>query len=151
MGLCRLCVYLMSASVGRQGVDGEVIWKGLALGAYIAGLSCLARRENNREPIPFWPVILLAAPIFFAELIDNGASRVLGWVYSIVLVAWSTWALLWSLGREEPKVGFTVSRLLAGVVLVDLLAVAGSPEPWIGWFAVWFALALVLQRFIPAT
>jgi hypothetical protein len=35
--------------------------------------------------------------------------------------------------------------------LVDLLAAAGVGEPWIGCFALCFALALLLQRFIPAT
>jgi hypothetical protein len=56
-----------------------------------------------------------------------------------------------SLGRLEPNIGYTVSRLLAGIVLVDLLAVAGGNEAWIGCFAAWFVLALALQRFVPAT
>jgi hypothetical protein len=34
---------------------------------------------------------------------------------------------------------------------VDLLAVAGVNNPWVGLFGVWFVLALLLQRFIPAT
>jgi 4-hydroxybenzoate polyprenyltransferase len=151
MGLCRLCVYLMTAATGRQGIGGEVVWKGLALAAYVAGLSCLARGENSRRPVEFWPALFLATPIFFAALIDNGAALMQTLVCSLVLAGWSTWALSWSLGQSEPKVGFTVSRLLAGVVLVDVLAVAGNSGPWVGFFAVWFALALVLQRYIPAT
>jgi hypothetical protein len=34
---------------------------------------------------------------------------------------------------------------------VDLLAVASTREGWIVFFGVWFVLALLLQRFIPAT
>ncbi len=151
IGMCRLCVYLLAAVVARQGVSGEVIWKGLALGAYIAGLSCLARQENSRGPIQFWPCLLLAAPVVFAGLIDDGSSWLPALIYSLVLAAWSSWALSWSLGQKEPNAGYTVSRLLAGVVLVDVLAVASSSEPWLGCFAAWFALALLLQRFIPAT
>jgi hypothetical protein len=151
MGMCRLCVYLMAASAAQQGVSGEVIWKGLALAAYIVGLSCLARQENSRGAIRLWPGLLLATPMVFAGLIDNGDSWLPALVYALVSAAWSSWALSWSMGRQEPNAGYTVSRLLAGVVLVDVLAVAGSSEPWIGCFAAWFALALLLQRFIPAT
>jgi hypothetical protein len=151
MGMCRLGVYLMAAAAGPQGVSGEVVWKGLALAAYIVGLSCLARKESSRGRINFWPSLLLATPIIFAGLIDDGASWMPAVVYSLVLAAWSCWAMSRSLGQPEPNVGYTVSRLLAGIVLVDLLAVASSSEPWLGCFGLWFALALLLQRFIPAT
>jgi 4-hydroxybenzoate polyprenyltransferase len=151
MGLCRLCVYLLAASAAEQGVSGEVIWKGLALAAYIAGLSCLARKESGGARINFWPSLLLTAPVVFAGLIDDGSSARPAAVYSVILGLWCVWALSRSMGRPEPNVGYTVSRLLAGIVLVDLLAVAGSDELWNGCFAVWFALALLLQRYIPAT
>jgi hypothetical protein len=151
MGMCRLGVYLMAAAAAQQGVSGEVVWKGLALAAYIVGLSCLARKESWHVQINFWPGLLLATPVVFAGLIDDGASWMPAVVYSLVLAAWSCWALSRSLGQPEPNVGYTISRLLAGIVLVDLLAVASSSEPWLGCFALWFALALLLQRFIPAT
>ncbi len=151
MGLCRFCVYLLAASTAQQGAGGEVIWKGLALAAYVAGLSCLARKESGRDPIRFWPGLLLTAPVVFAGLIDDGSSWMPAAVYSLILAAWTLWALSRSLGQPEPNAGHTVSRLLAGIVLVDLLAVAGAGEPWTGCFALCFALALLLQRFIPAT
>jgi hypothetical protein len=59
-------------------------------------------------------------------LLDAGGGLFAG------VAAWSSWALSRSLGQPEPNVGYTVSRLLAGIVLVDLLAVASSSEPWIG-------------------
>jgi hypothetical protein len=151
MGLCRLCVYLLAATAAQRGVSGEVIWKGLALAAYIVGLSCLARKESSRVRINFWPSLLLLTPVIFAGLIDDGSSWMPAVVYALVLAGWSLWSLSRSLGQAEPNVGYTVARLLAGIVLVDVLAVASSGEPWIGCFAVWFALALLLQRYIPAT
>jgi hypothetical protein len=84
-------------------------------------------------------------------LIDNGPSWLPAVVDSLALAAWCCWALSRSFGQAEPNVGYTVSRLLAGIALVDLLAVAGSAEPWLGCFAVCFVLALLLQRYIPAT
>jgi hypothetical protein len=151
MGMCRFGVYLLAASAARGEANGEVIWKGLALAAYIVGLSCLARKESGRGRINFWPSLLLATPVVFAGLMDDGSSWRPAVVYSLALAAWSSWALSRSLGQPEPNVGYTVSRLLAGIVLVDLLAVASSSEPWTACFAVWFVLALLLQRFIPAT
>jgi 4-hydroxybenzoate polyprenyltransferase len=151
MGACRWCVYLLAASAAPWGASGEVIWKGLALGAYVAGLSCLASKETSRARLNFWPSLLLTTPVVMAGLIDDGPSWMPAAVYSLVLTAWSAWALSRSLGQAEPNPGYTVSRLLAGIVLVDVLAVAGSGEAWLGCCAVWFALALLLQRFIPAT
>ncbi|HUD82214.1 MAG TPA: UbiA family prenyltransferase [Candidatus Saccharimonadales bacterium] len=151
MGACRLGVYLVAASAASNGVEGEVIWKGLALAAYVAGLSWLARKESARVDINYLPCILLVAPIFIAGCVDDGPWAGAGMLFSVVLAAWALWALSRSLGRGGANVGFTVSRLLAGIVLVDLLAVAGTSNPWAGLFGAWFVLALLLQRFIPAT
>jgi hypothetical protein len=151
MAACRLGVYLVAASAASNGVEGEVIWKGLALAAYVAGLSWLARKESTRVEINYWPCILLAAPIFIAGCFDDGPWAGRGILFSVVLAGWAFWAMSRSLGRGGANVGFTVSRLLAGIVLVDLLAVAGTKSPWEGLFGVWFVLALLLQRFIPAT
>jgi hypothetical protein len=49
------------------------------------------------------------------------------------------------------NIGRTVSGLLAGIVLTDLLAVGGA-TPWIGFiFILLFAASLLFQRWIPAT
>ena len=48
--------------------------------------------------------------------------------------------------------GSRPAGLLAGIVLVDWLAVAGGHTTWTGIaFAVLFVTALVFQRFVPAT
>jgi len=151
MGTCRWCVYLLAASTAGRSATGEVIWKGLALAVYVVGLSCLARKESSRTRINLWPCLLLATPVVFAGLIDDGPSWKVAVVYSLVLAAWSSWALRRSLGPGEPNVPCTVSRLLAGIALVDCLAVASTPGPGAAFFGLCFALALLLQRFIPAT
>jgi len=151
MGTCRLCVYLVAATAAQRGVNGEVIWKGLALAAYVAGVSCLARKESSRARINLWPALLLATPLVFAGLIDDGSGWEAAVVYALFLAAWTSWALSRSLGPAEPNLPYTVSCLLAGIVLVDGLAVANASEPRAALFALWFALALWLQRSIPAT
>jgi 4-hydroxybenzoate polyprenyltransferase len=160
MGGCRLLVYLVAASVARPGTPGGVeggavpgypIWWGLALASYVMGLSFLARKETRRERVPFWPCFFLAAPVVLAGLCNNGAAWQTGIVLSLVLVVWVLGALRHLFGRLEPNVGLAVGRLLAGIVWVDLLAVADLTRPWVGLFVLWFLLALLLQRYIPAT
>ena len=62
MGGCRFFVYLVAASIGLNGVTGESIWKGLALAAYIVGLSYLARKESALVRMRYWPCVFLTAP-----------------------------------------------------------------------------------------
>src|SRR6185437_14144237 len=58
MGACRFFVYPVAASVDGR-VTGWSVWCGLALAWYVIGLSFIARRENARGPIPYWPLIFL--------------------------------------------------------------------------------------------
>jgi hypothetical protein len=55
---------------------------------------------------------------------------------------------LWGLERN---IGRTVSGLLAGIVWVDLLAVADCPQTFALLFIILFLSSLVSQRFVPAT
>jgi len=151
MGGCRLLVYLLAGSTGFLGVTGEVVWKGIALAIYVMGLSWLARKESAPVRIQYWPAILLAAPLLIAWLIDDGAERHPAFIASVVLALWVAWTLWQTYGRAHPNVGRAVSRLLAGIALVDLLAVADLSHFSSFLFLFWFGLALFLQEFIPAT
>lgn len=160
MGICRLLVYLVAASVASPGTVGSAegggmtgypLWCGLALAVYVMGLSFLARKETRRGPAPFWPCLFLAAPVILAALCDDGPARRAGVILSLVLIVWVLWAVREVLWRPNPNVGYAVGRLLAGIALVDLLAVADLTRPWIALFVIWFVLALLLQRYIPAT
>jgi 4-hydroxybenzoate polyprenyltransferase len=151
MGICRLLVYLIAACAARSGVTGYVLWCGLALAFYVMGLSWLARKEIWRGPAPYWPGVLLAAPLALAALSDDGFSRQTGNVLSLVLLVWMLWAVRHAFWRDVPKVGYAVARLLAGITLVDLLAVGDLTQPFAALFLIWFVLALLLQRYVPAT
>jgi len=151
LGICRLLVYLIAACAARNGVTGYVLWCGLALASYVMGLSWLARKETWRGPAPYWPGMFLAAPLLLAGLTDDGSARPTGNVLSLVLLVWMLWAVRHAFWRDEPKVGYAVARLLAGITLVDLLAVADLTQPFVALFLIWFVLALLLQRYVPAT
>lgn len=155
MGLCRFWVYVIAGTVGQGDFNGRPIWCGAALALYIVGLSYVARRETRvpgRGVLPYWPLILLAGPILLAGLMDVNGSRKPAIYLSVVLVCWiirCTRAVF--LGGEVVVVRI-VSGLLAGIVLVDWLAVAPQCPFALGViFALLFVATLLSQRFIPAT
>jgi 4-hydroxybenzoate polyprenyltransferase len=155
MGSCRFWVYLIAAAAGIQGVTGWAIWCGLALMAYVVGLSFLARRESTRGPAQFWPVSFLAAPILVALLMNVGPYREPALLVSLVLALWAVRCLQKTFWTGAVNVGRTVSGLLAGIVFVDWLAVAPvaleASRELGGVFLILFLAALLFQRFIPAT
>ena len=154
LGLCRFWVYVIAGSTGVWGVNGGPIWCGAALAFYVAGLSSVARRGSFRGPLPYWPLLLLAAPVFLAMLMNTGAARKDAMLVSLVFVLWVARCARTIFQPGEANVGRIVSGLLAGIVLVDWIAVAPLPQiPHLLSGAVFlplFGATLWLQRFVPA-
>lgn len=157
IGLCRFWVYVIAGtagqgSIGQFGFNGWPIWCGGALAFYVVGLSYVARRESFRGPIPYWPLIFLAAPILLAMLMNQEETRKAAIVMSIVLVLWILRCVRTIFWGGEIVVGRIVSGLLAGIIIVDWLAVApGCPVALSAVFVILFVATLILQRFISAT
>jgi hypothetical protein len=153
MGLCRFWVYVIAGTAGANGLNGNSIWCGLALAFYIVGLSYVARRESFRGPIPFWPLLLLAAPVFLAMLMNAGDARKAAILLSLALVLWVARCARTVFSGGETNVGRIVSGLLAGIVFVDWLAVAPEISHALSAavFLPLFGATLWLQRFVPAT
>ena len=150
MAGCRFFLYLVAASVATNGVTGNVVWCAVALASYIVGLSYLARKESIIGALPYWSAIFLTTPFIIAYYMDDDATRAPAYVILFILLVWIGWALHFTIGKNSPNIGATVSRLLAGIILVDLLVLADKPVFW-PLLALWFLLALLFQRFIPAT
>ena len=150
MGACRFFVYPVAASAGA-GVMGWALWGGLALAVYVVGLSFLARRESAHGALQYWPLWLLPAPVVLAFFMNAGDYRKSAALLSLVLGLWvlrCVRSYLWALDRS---IGRTVSGLLAGIVFVDWLAVADAPRNLGVVFLALFGLAMLFQRFVPAT
>jgi hypothetical protein len=151
MALCRFFLFLMAASVGRNGINGLAVWTAFALAFYIVGLSYVARSESNRGPIRYWPCLFLIAPLILAFLANDGDFRKQSLLLSVILLFWILRCLYHIIFATTKNVGRTVSGLLAGIALVDLLSCNGSAAGWLLLFALMFGLALLFQRYIPAT
>ena len=154
MGLCRFWVYVIAGSTGATGLNGWPIWCGVALAFYVVGLSYVARRENFRGPIPYWPLLLLAAPIVSGHADEHGRR---------------------AQGRHAGFAGFgAVDRALrADRFFSRAKPMSGASCPvcwrelflWTGWrsrrrfphplsavvFLALFGMTMLLQHFVPAT
>ena len=164
---CRLLLILMAAchayiySVGldeapasffMSSTGGVATWTALALFAYVAGLGWLAKVESEPGLVRVWPCLLLALPIGIAVLRNSGEDQRDALMMSAILGLWVLRSLRTTFWVEQPDIGRTVGGLLAGIVLVDLLAVAALvPSGFAVVFVGLFALALAAQRWVPAT
>lgn len=150
MALCRFVLFLCVASIGEKGITGASIWGAIALACYILGLSHLAKGESgeNQKPNPL-PCLLLAVPPLLAFLVHDGEYRFYGLTLIILYVAWMFHCLrkLW---MNAVPITEAISGLLAGIILVDLLTLGLDNPNWI-LLAMLFVIALLCQRFVPAT
>ena len=160
MAGCRFLLYLAAASTGEDGITGEAIWCAFALSAYIVGLSYIAGKESRRGPIRYWPCAFLAVPILLALVMNTAEFRQPALLICAIFGLWVVRCLRYTFGSMERNVGFTVSGLLAGIVWVDLLAVApcshlmgyaSCPHEFAAVFIGLFMTAVVFQRYVPAT
>ncbi len=150
MAACRFLLYLVAASATLRSVNEAVVWHGLALAAYITGLSYLARKESGQGMIQRWPFLFLIVPLAASVLINSNRDAV-SWVATAFLIAWMFWNLRGMLGFGMQNIGRSVAGLLAGIVLVDCSAVPQMSLQYYLVFAGLFVFALILQRKIPAT
>lgn len=151
LGGCRLWIYVIAGAAGRFGLNGWVIYSGLALAFYVAGMNYVTRRDTFRATIPHWPLALLAVPLLLAMLMNTSHFRWPAIVMAVVLTLWTGYAVKSMFTRGEINAGWISSNLHAGIVAVDWLAVAPEIHWWSGMliFPALFGAALWLPRLLP--
>jgi hypothetical protein len=174
MAGCRFLLYLVAASAGLAGITPRAVFYAAALGLYVAGLSYLARSEGRPEAVSrpsttspsatssgpsgsgpsgsgpsgsgpsgnLW--LLLFAPIVSALALTPSVATALASLPLILCLGFAMRA-----GRDH--IGRAVGLLLAGIVLVDLIAISTSSWPMIASCVVLFGVTVLFQRYIPAT
>ncbi len=152
MALCRFFLFLAAASVSDKGLSGQSLWNALSLLSYVAGLSYIAR-GGSREGllVPWWPCILLLLPVPWAYFVSNGIHFAPGMATIAAYLAWTLVAMSDLYATRSPRPDRAVSRLLAGIVLVDLMSLGLGDMGMTALLVGCFLLALFLQRTIPAT
>ena len=106
-------------------------------------------------PITRWLALGAAGGAALSVAMDNwglaGPWQSIALVLALLLGVWIVRSLRHTFWTPERNIGRTISRLLAGIVLVDLLAVVPAAYPMGLVFLLLFASALLFQRFVPAT
>lgn len=158
MGACRTLLYLAAASplVARPWSSPALI-PGLVLGAYIVGLSLMARREapgNRHAASAAWPFLLLLLSPALSSVghVMQGADpryAVLG--IPVGLIYWTSDAVRRMRLHPPQSIGPAVGRLLAGIAWVDAAALAPSHPSTALLFVASVPLLLLWQKRIAAT
>lgn len=149
MAACRFLLYLVAAVAAANELDPVVLWRAAALFAYIVGLSYLARGESTGVRIWPWTIVLLVVPALVAHVRPVTVAKSWLRVATVLQLGWTLWSLTGIKPRFLGALPKGVPGLLAGIVLVDWLAVGGYQNS--GAFVVLFVLALLLQRVAPAS
>lgn len=150
MASCRLFLVLTAAAAAGPLAQRPLV-AAFALAGYIVGLSYFARRERAGGLLSYWPTLFLAAPLFVAgqTLSESVSLAILAATSAFVL--WVVFSLKPAFERPNPRIGAMVGRLLAGIPLVDAIAIAHAPNAPILALLGLTALSFALQRVIPAT
>jgi 4-hydroxybenzoate polyprenyltransferase len=151
MGLCRAFVYAGAAAAATGTVLPPVIAAGLAMLAFVAGVSFAARQERLDRVGNLWPLAALAAPIVLTlPAYQNG---MLAADVHLALTAAVAYAVYLLAKRPTPAaVPRAVVTLIAGISLVDAAFLASVGAVNAALIAVLGFVATVLaQRYVAGT
>lgn len=148
MATARLLVYVTAFCAFQTQVAGTpLIPAGAVLVLYLVGLTYIAKTENQPGPTKYWPAAALFAPSIWFALQGPEATMLpllvlfTGWVVYCITLVYST--------RD---IGGAIGRLIAGIALVDSLALAGvGALSGVLLALVAFGATLFLQRYIKGT
>ena len=151
MAGCRFLLYLVAATTATGGITSKTLWCAGSLAVYIVGLSYIARRETEQPRLNRWVVPLLFVPVLSGCMFAATSNALVAVPLTILFLVWLIWSLRPLVANKAGAIGRVVSCLLAGIVLVDMLAVQGGGGAMPLVFVLLFISALILQRKIPAT
>ena len=149
MAACRVLVYCFAAFATAPHTNPTLIAGMALLFAYITGLTAVARQETRQRIASPWPLALLAIVVACAALL--GMSEPAGISLALVLAAW-VFESVRPLMRERSDVGLAVSRMIAGICLLDAAFIGYRGYVWGAVVAaLGTVLTRLLQRRIPGT
>ena len=155
MGGCRFLLYLVAASVPADGGwfrESVLIWA-FALGIYTVGITLAARGEAEDKRAGSFGVSMLTVPALAAlgTYFLRAESGILVMVFLIVWAGWTAYCVLLLLGDEEGRVSRAVGLLIAGMLLIDAVAIAAAYPLLSAVLIAMLPVVLMMQRRISAT
>ena len=160
MGACRTLLYLAAGSAAGQNSNVVSLFdrvgvEGVFLGLYIVGLTLLARSEAKGNASPLvrrFLILLLRTPALGSILghLDTPLEQRFSLFVLPLFVGLVTYAVM-TMRKGGPHIGAAVGWLLAGIPLVDSLAVANHSLNVAIVFAVLPPGLRLWQRWVAAT
>lgn len=149
MGVTRCLVYV-SAALAVSLWNLQVLYAGLSLLLYIAGITFLARAEHQDNVVSYVPVVLLFAPVAVAIYIGNGT--IMSWLCIAASIVWTGRAIYATMGQSSMPLPRVIGALLAGICLVDAMFLASVGLSTLAIICLGcFVLCLLLQKKIAAS
>jgi len=159
MGSCRTLLFLAAAAAAADGLDVKADWeiemKSIALGAYIVGLSLMARHESSpsaaNRRLPVLAIVGFALPVV-AAIVSMAVHRNF-WPLPFAVLLFVIMRACVKIARTPPppNVGRSVGILLACIVVVDGLAISHVSVLAAVLMAAGAPLLRLWQRVIAAT
>jgi UbiA prenyltransferase family len=158
MGACRALLYLMAASaVAPFTSEGPMhaLPFAVALGCYVVGITLAARVEHKKGALSV-PVAMLAFALLYTPAVVCVLRFYSAGGSPLLIVVLGCYALLVSyvtqlLRKGGPAIGQAVGWLLAGIAVVDALALATAAPLLALGFVVLAPLLRLWQRWVAAT
>lgn len=150
MGACRGLVYVTAAVAAVSTASPFVLIAALALLAYVAGLTWVARVEAFDRISTLWPLALLATPAAVAlTRLEVSPPALAALATFLACLFWITFLLA---RRDAGDVRRAVALLIAAIAVNDALlaATTGAAHATYACLAC-FVLTVVLQRHVPAS
>jgi len=126
MASCRTLLYAMAASAVNPQLSLAVWMAGSVLGLYIVALSLVARGEAKGQLTPATRVCLTALLLLPAVVPAFSHATLLPWLIPGAALTALVLLALRQMKRGGPHIGSAVGWLLAGIPLVDALALHPS-------------------------
>jgi hypothetical protein len=148
MGMCRALVYATAALATYSSFSPGLIIASIALLGYLIGLTYIAKHEAGGSIVALWPLVPLALPVLHGALAPGLAPNAL----ALALLAHTALNLRLVLLPAHRNVPKAVSQLIAGISLVDAIAIAATGFPELSLLAIAaFSLTRIFQRVVPGT
>lgn len=150
MAACRFLVYTTAALAVADRLERPVVVGAACLFAYLVGLTYAAKQETLARLRSLWPLALLVVPLVHGlPAAAHGAVAAIVYLALFAAVFFAVWLLRGASPGRFPR---AVAVLIAGISLVDALAIAGAGAPGVvAVAALGCPLTLALQRFVRGT
>jgi hypothetical protein len=150
MGANRFMVYIIAFLAYQPALTSRIIAAAGLLLLYILGVTFIAKSETSSASFTkYWPLGVLLTPALYYALAGAGW---LSWVALAGFVGWTLYSATFIYSDDKRSISTAVSFLLAGIALLDALALASATTgAGVVLAAGGFGLTLFLQQYIRGT